>query len=73
MTKTVCQLPKGSDGLIRMGTMIWVPMYGGLRPLVLEEAHKSKYLIHPGSDKMYYSLKDHYWWPGMKKRYGRIC
>jgi hypothetical protein len=54
MMKTACQLPKGSDGLIRMGARIWVPMYGGLRALILEEAHKSKYLMHSGSDKMYY-------------------
>ncbi|GKD68250.1 retrotransposon protein, putative, ty3-gypsy subclass, partial [Tanacetum coccineum] len=31
------------------------------------EAHKSKYSIHPGADKMYYDLRDKYWWPGMKK------
>ncbi|GKB44737.1 putative reverse transcriptase domain-containing protein, partial [Tanacetum coccineum] len=31
------------------------------------EAHKSKYSIHPGDDKMYYDLRDKYWWPGMKK------
>ncbi|GKD87666.1 putative reverse transcriptase domain-containing protein, partial [Tanacetum coccineum] len=31
------------------------------------EAHKSKYSIHPGADKMYYDLRDGYWWPGMKK------
>ncbi|GJS57517.1 putative reverse transcriptase domain-containing protein [Tanacetum coccineum] len=28
---------------------------------------RSKYFVHPGSDKMYYDLKDRYWWPGMKK------
>nr|GEX41802.1 putative reverse transcriptase domain-containing protein [Tanacetum cinerariifolium] len=27
----------------------------------------SKYSIHPGADKMYYDLRDRYWWPGMKK------
>jgi hypothetical protein len=42
-------------------------MYGGLRYIILEEAHKSKYLMHPGSNKMYYSFKDHYWWPWMKR------
>ncbi|GKB19914.1 putative reverse transcriptase domain-containing protein, partial [Tanacetum coccineum] len=30
-------------------------------------AHKSKYFVHPGADKMYYDLRDMYWWPGMKK------
>ncbi|KAJ9544913.1 hypothetical protein OSB04_024620 [Centaurea solstitialis] len=33
----------------------------------MDEAHQSKYSIHPGSDKMYKGLKEHYWWPGMKK------
>ncbi|GJV67374.1 putative reverse transcriptase domain-containing protein [Tanacetum coccineum] len=28
---------------------------------------KSKYSVHPGADKMYYDLRDRYWWPGMKK------
>nr|GEU29743.1 hypothetical protein [Tanacetum cinerariifolium] len=32
-----------------------------------DEAHKSKYSIHPGADKMYYDLRDRYWWPRMKK------
>nr|GEX68779.1 hypothetical protein [Tanacetum cinerariifolium] len=32
-----------------------------------DEAHKSKYSVHPGADKMYYDLRDMYWWPGMKK------
>ncbi|GJZ29494.1 putative reverse transcriptase domain-containing protein [Tanacetum coccineum] len=25
------------------------------------------YSVHPGADKMYYGLKDMYWWPRMKK------
>ncbi|GJS61794.1 putative reverse transcriptase domain-containing protein [Tanacetum coccineum] len=33
----------------------------------MDEAHKSKYSIHPGADKMYYDLRDRYWWPRMKK------
>ncbi|KAI3692763.1 hypothetical protein L6452_32585 [Arctium lappa] len=39
---------------------------GGNRELLLEEAHKLKYSIHPGSTKMYRDLKLHYWWPVMK-------
>ncbi|GKA30475.1 putative reverse transcriptase domain-containing protein [Tanacetum coccineum] len=27
----------------------------------------SKYSVHPGANKMYYDLRDRYWWPGMKK------
>ncbi|GJT21745.1 putative reverse transcriptase domain-containing protein [Tanacetum coccineum] len=26
-----------------------------------------KYSVHPGADKMYYDLRDRYWWLGMKK------
>ncbi|GJR15733.1 putative reverse transcriptase domain-containing protein [Tanacetum coccineum] len=33
----------------------------------MDEAHKSKYSVHPRADKMYYDLRDRYWWPGMKK------
>ncbi|GKD18288.1 putative reverse transcriptase domain-containing protein, partial [Tanacetum coccineum] len=35
--------------------------------LIMDEAHKLKYFVHPGADKMYYDLRDRYWWPGMKK------
>nr|GEV81794.1 hypothetical protein [Tanacetum cinerariifolium] len=38
----------------------------GLRDLVMHESHKSRYSIHPGSDKMYQDLKPLYWWPNMK-------
>ncbi|GJV76196.1 putative reverse transcriptase domain-containing protein [Tanacetum coccineum] len=44
----------------------WVPQFGGLKELIMNESHKSKYLIHPGSDKMYHDLKKLYWWPNMK-------
>ncbi|GKG12048.1 putative reverse transcriptase domain-containing protein [Tanacetum coccineum] len=33
----------------------------------MDEAHKSKYSVHPEADKMYYDLRDRYWWRGMKK------
>ncbi|GKE97002.1 putative reverse transcriptase domain-containing protein [Tanacetum coccineum] len=46
---------------------IWVPLKGEVRTLIMDEAHKSKYFVHPGADKMYYDLRDRYWWPGMKK------
>ncbi|GJW13539.1 putative reverse transcriptase domain-containing protein [Tanacetum coccineum] len=37
------------------------------RTLIMDEAHKSKYSVHPGADKMHYGLRDRYWWPVMKK------
>ncbi|GKC98883.1 putative reverse transcriptase domain-containing protein [Tanacetum coccineum] len=33
----------------------------------MNEAHAIKYFVHPAADKMYYDLRDIYWWPGMKK------
>ncbi|GKC10917.1 putative reverse transcriptase domain-containing protein [Tanacetum coccineum] len=40
---------------------------GDVRTLIMDEAHKSKYFVHPEADKMYYDLRDRYWWHGMKK------
>ncbi|GKB18196.1 reverse transcriptase domain-containing protein [Tanacetum coccineum] len=45
----------------------FVPLKGDVRTLIMDEAHKLKYSVHPGADKMYHDLKDRYWWPGMKK------
>ena len=41
-----------------------------MKKIILEEAHNSKYTIHPGSAKMYQDLKQLYWWEGMKKDVG---
>ncbi|GJT79261.1 hypothetical protein Tco_1053603 [Tanacetum coccineum] len=44
----------------------WISCFGDLRALIMHESHKSKYSIHPRSDKMYQDLKKLYWWPNMK-------
>ncbi|GKA40101.1 putative reverse transcriptase domain-containing protein [Tanacetum coccineum] len=56
-----------SDGTLYYLDQIWVPLKGDVRTLIMDEAHKSKYSVHLGADKMYYDLRDRYWWPGMKK------
>ncbi|GKB50631.1 putative reverse transcriptase domain-containing protein [Tanacetum coccineum] len=33
----------------------------------MDEAHTSRYSIHPGADKMYHDLRDLYWWHGIKR------
>ncbi|GJS54135.1 putative reverse transcriptase domain-containing protein [Tanacetum coccineum] len=48
------------------GNRVWLPRFGGLRDLIMHESHKSKYSIHPGSDKMYQVLKLLYRWLNMK-------
>ncbi|GJT87772.1 putative reverse transcriptase domain-containing protein [Tanacetum coccineum] len=55
-----------SNGIRYFDKRIWLPLFGGLRDLIMHESHKSKYSIHPGSDKMYQNLKKLYWWPNMK-------
>ncbi|GJV44581.1 putative reverse transcriptase domain-containing protein, partial [Tanacetum coccineum] len=54
------------DGTRCFGNCVWLLRYGGLRDLVMHESHKSKYSIHPGSDKMYQDWKLLYWWPNIK-------
>ncbi|GJY01349.1 putative reverse transcriptase domain-containing protein [Tanacetum coccineum] len=54
------------DGTRCFGNRVWLPRFSGLRELVMHESHKSKYSIHPGSDKMYQDLKLLYRWPNMK-------
>ncbi|GKD92031.1 putative reverse transcriptase domain-containing protein [Tanacetum coccineum] len=44
----------------------WLPCYGDLRSVIMHESHKSKYSIHPGSEKMYQDVKKLYWGPNMK-------
>ncbi|GJY35850.1 putative reverse transcriptase domain-containing protein, partial [Tanacetum coccineum] len=57
---------KGDESLYFMD-QIWVPLVGGVRTVIMDEAHKSRYYVHPREDKMYYDLQDMYWWPGMKR------
>ncbi|GJV87935.1 putative reverse transcriptase domain-containing protein [Tanacetum coccineum] len=40
---------------------------GNVRTLIMDEAHATKYSIRPRADKIYYDLRDLYWWPRMKK------
>ncbi|CAL9020258.1 unnamed protein product, partial [Prunus brigantina] len=56
-----------NDGALMVGTRLYVPNDQTLKREILEEAHSSAFAMHPGSTKMYYTLKEHYWWPFMKK------
>ncbi|GJX43070.1 putative nucleotidyltransferase, ribonuclease H [Tanacetum coccineum] len=57
-----------ADGTLCLKNRSWIPCFGDLRALIMHESHKSKYSIHPGSDKMYQDLKKLYWWPNMKAK-----
>nr|GEU97219.1 putative reverse transcriptase domain-containing protein [Tanacetum cinerariifolium] len=60
------QLEPYADGTLCLNGRSWFPRYGDLRTVIMYESHKSKYSIHPGSDKMYQDMKKLYWWPNMK-------
>ena len=53
--------------MIVKGQRMCVLEYGKLKRYIMEEAYSSVYAMHPGSTKMYRTLKEHYWWNGMKK------
>ena len=55
------------DGTLMLGNRICVPNEETLKREIMEEAHCSAYSMHPGSTKMYRTLKESYWWQGMKK------
>ena len=55
------------DDMIVKGQRMCVPEYGELKRDIMEDSHSSAYVMHPGSTKMYRTLKEHYWWNGMKK------
>ncbi|GKE36566.1 putative reverse transcriptase domain-containing protein, partial [Tanacetum coccineum] len=61
------QMEKREDGSLYYMDRIWVPLVDGVKSKIMDEAHKTRYSVHPGADKMYYDLRDMYWWPGMKK------
>ncbi|GJU15533.1 putative reverse transcriptase domain-containing protein [Tanacetum coccineum] len=60
------KLEQRTDGTLCLNRRSWIPCRGNLRELIMHESHKSKYLIHPGLDKMYQDLKKLYWWSNMK-------
>ncbi|GKE71700.1 putative reverse transcriptase domain-containing protein [Tanacetum coccineum] len=60
------KLEPRADGTLCLNGRSWIPNLGNLRELIMHESHKSKYSIHPVSDKMYQDLKKLYWWPNMK-------
>ncbi|GJT24143.1 putative reverse transcriptase domain-containing protein, partial [Tanacetum coccineum] len=53
------------DGTLCFNGRSWLLCYSDLRTVVMHKSHKSKYFIHPGSDKMYQDMKL-YWWPNIK-------
>jgi hypothetical protein len=67
---------KDDQGVVWFNNRIAVPKNDEIRQQILDEAHLSRYSIHPRSTKMYHDLKQHYWWMKMKieiARYVEKC
>ena len=54
------------EGVLVIGERLCVPNVDNLRREILDEAHNAPYAMHPGTTKMYRTLRQHYWWPKMK-------
>ncbi|KAJ9564288.1 hypothetical protein OSB04_000254 [Centaurea solstitialis] len=63
----VDQLAADNRGLLTRYGRVWVPVSCEARQILLDEAHRSKFSIHPGATKMYRDLRTDYWWPDMKR------
>ncbi|GKE00099.1 putative reverse transcriptase domain-containing protein [Tanacetum coccineum] len=61
------QMERKEDESLYFMDRIWAPLVGGVRTIIMDESHKTKYSVYPGVDKMYHDLRDMYWWPGMKR------
>nr|GEV18091.1 putative reverse transcriptase domain-containing protein [Tanacetum cinerariifolium] len=60
------KLEPRADETLCLNNRSWVPCFDDLRTLIMHESYKSKYSIHPASDKMYQDLKQLYWLPNIK-------
>nr|GEX37921.1 putative reverse transcriptase domain-containing protein [Tanacetum cinerariifolium] len=69
------KLESRADGTLCLNNRSWILCFGDLRALIMNESHKSKYSIHPESDKMYQDLKKLYCIKAalFEALYGRKC
>jgi hypothetical protein len=57
---------KDIKDVIWFGKRLVVSVEPEIRKTIFDEAHMSKFSIHPGSTKMYQDLKQNLWWSNMK-------
>jgi hypothetical protein len=57
---------KDAQGTLWFKERLVVPSREALKKKILDEAHASRYSIHPGSTKMYHDLRQQFWWTRMK-------
>jgi hypothetical protein len=59
------------EGTLCFKKRLIVPKKEALNKKILDEAHTSRYSIHPGSTKMYHDLRQQFWWTRMKRESAR--
>jgi hypothetical protein len=62
--KVVC-FHEDAEGTLWFKDRLVVPRKE-LKKKILDEAHTSRYYIHPGSTQMYHELRQQFWWTRMK-------
>ena len=74
LAKIMEQVQQGADtpfsiqvDTLMIGNRMCVPDVCDLRREILDKTHNAPYAMHPGTTKMYNTLRQNYWWPGMKK------
>jgi hypothetical protein len=60
-----------AEGTLWFKERFVVPKKEALKNKILDEAHTSRYSIHPGSTKMYRNLRQQFWWTRMKHEVAR--
>jgi hypothetical protein len=53
---------RDDQGIVWFNNRIVMPKDAGVCQQILDEAHLSRYSIHPETTKMYQDLKQPYWW-----------
>jgi hypothetical protein len=59
-------LHKDAKDVVWFEQHLVVPVDPELQKEIFDEAHLSKFSIHPGSTKMYRDLRKNFWWSNMK-------
>jgi hypothetical protein len=51
-----------AEGTLWFKNRLIVPKKEALKKKILDEAHTSRYSIHPFSTKMYHDMREQFWW-----------
>ncbi|XP_028104578.1 uncharacterized protein LOC114300962 [Camellia sinensis] len=55
------------NSVLKFQGRLCVPNVSKVKRKLIEEAHASRFSLHLGSTKMYWDLKQNFWWPGLPR------